>query len=88
MVVKPSSPATVPPVPAARSDAGDVFGCRGVDGDDRVVRRHLRTVGERDLRAGPQMGRLSRVEGGRVEAVGRTVDEADAECDEVAVPVV
>ena len=34
------------------------------------------------------MGRLLRVEGGRIEADGRTADEADPEREEMAVPVV
>ncbi|CAG7638269.1 hypothetical protein PICSAR215_03996 [Mycobacterium avium subsp. paratuberculosis] len=67
---------------------GEEFGARGVDGDHDVIRCHPRSVGQRDLHPGPQMRRPARVDGHRVEAGRRGADEADAERDEVAVPVV
>ena len=75
-------------MPAARSDCGDPFGRRRVDGDDRVVRSQPRAVGQRDLHPGSEVRRLLRVERGRLEAVGLAADEADSELEEVAVPVV
>ena len=67
-VVKPSSPATVPPVPAARNADVMLFGRWRVDGDDRVIRSQPRAVGERDLHPGSQVRRLTRIDGGRIEA--------------------
>ena len=80
--------ATVPPLPAARSGVGDLFGRRGIDGDHGVVRSEPGTVGERDLHPGSEVWRLLRVVGGGLEAVGSTVDEADPEREQMAIPMV
>lgn len=67
---------------------GEVLGSGCVDGDDCVVRGHPGAVGERDLGAWAQMRWLCEVQCRWVKPGRRRVDEADAECDEVVVPVV
>ena len=87
-VANPSSPAAAPPVPAARSAAGDPLCGRRVHRGHHVVRGQPGAVGQHHLHPRPQVRRLLAVGGRRFEVVDRGPDEPDAEREQMPVPVV